>query len=105
MNHYFYSDGEKQNGPFTFEQLKNENIEKETLIWFEDLDEENVEELLMGNRLADGGAAMTAYAMMQFTDMSHGERERIIQGLLKYCELDTLAMVFLWEYWNHFYLI
>jgi len=39
MKHYFYSDGEKQNGPFTFEQLKNENIEKETLIWFEGLDD------------------------------------------------------------------
>lgn len=39
MKHYFYSDGEKQKGPFTFEQLKNENIEKETLIWFEGLDD------------------------------------------------------------------
>jgi|AntAceMinimDraft_10_1070366.scaffolds.fasta_scaffold06342_4 uncharacterized RDD family membrane protein YckC len=39
MKHYFYSDGEKQKGPFTFEQLKNENIEKETLIWFEGLED------------------------------------------------------------------
>lgn len=39
MKHYFYSDGEKQKGPFTFEQLKNENIKKETLIWFEGLDD------------------------------------------------------------------
>ena len=39
MKHYFYSDGEKENGPFTFEQLKNENIKKETLIWFEGLDD------------------------------------------------------------------
>ena len=67
---------------------------------FDDLDEENIEEFLMGDRLADGGAAMTAYAMMQFTEMTDGERERIIKGLLKYCELDTLAMVFIWEYWN-----
>ncbi len=64
---------------------------------FDDLDDDNIEEFLMGDRLADGGAAMTAYAMMQFTEMSHWERERIIQGLLKYCELDTMAMVFLWE--------
>lgn len=39
MKHYFYSDGENQKGPFTFEQLKNENIKKETLIWFEGLDD------------------------------------------------------------------
>lgn len=39
MKHFFYFDGEKQNGPFTFEQLKNENIKKETLIWFEGLDD------------------------------------------------------------------
>ena len=66
----------------------------------DDLDDENIEEFLMGDRLADGGAAMTAYAMMQFTEMSQGERETIIQGLLKYCELDTMAMVFLWDGWN-----
>jgi len=64
---------------------------------FDDLDDDNVEEFLMGDILADGGAAMTAYAMMQFTEMSDVERNRIIEGLLKYCELDTLAMVFLWE--------
>lgn len=37
MKHYFYSDGEKQKGPFTFEQLKKENIDKDTLVWFEGL--------------------------------------------------------------------
>lgn len=67
---------------------------------FNDLDDDNVEEFLMGDRLADGGAAMTAYAMMQFTEMSDVERNRIVEGLLKYCELDTLAMVFLWEYFQ-----
>jgi hypothetical protein len=68
---------------------------------FDNLDDDNVETFLMGDRLADGGAAMTAYAMMQFTEMSQFERDRIIQGLLKYCELDTMAMVFLWEGWNN----
>jgi len=37
MKYYFYSDGEKQKGPFTIEQLMNENIDKNTLIWFEGL--------------------------------------------------------------------
>jgi hypothetical protein len=67
---------------------------------FDDLKEEEIEEFLMGDKLADGGAAMTAYAMMQFTRITDEERERIIKGLLRYCEMDTLAMVFIWEYWN-----
>jgi hypothetical protein len=66
---------------------------------FDDLDDEQIEDILMGEKLADGGAAMTAYGYLQFTQMSDGERERIIKGLLKYCELDTMAMVFLWECW------
>jgi hypothetical protein len=38
----------------------------------DDLDEENIEEFLMGNRLGDGGQAMTSSGMMQFTKMSQG---------------------------------
>ena len=41
---------------------------------------------------------MTAFAKMQFAESTDFERERIISGLLKYCELDTLAMVMIWEY-------
>jgi len=48
----------------------------------------------------DGGAAMTAYAKMQFTEMSDEERSRIKAALLRYCELDTMAMVMLWEGWK-----
>jgi len=67
---------------------------------FDNLDVDNVEEFFKGDQLADGGAAMTAYAMMQFTQMSDAERAKIIDGLYRYCELDTMAMVFVWEYWN-----
>lgn len=49
--------------------------------------------------LADGGAAMIAYAMMQFTEMGDRERQHIKQALLRYCELDTMAMIMLYEYW------
>jgi hypothetical protein len=48
--------------------------------------------------IADGGAALTAYSKLQFQDMSEKEREEITQGLLKYCELDTLAMVMIYEH-------
>ena len=44
----------------------------------------------------NGGAALTAYSMLQFC----GKKmvEPLKQALLRYCELDTLAMVFIWEY-------
>jgi hypothetical protein len=44
---------------------------------------------------------MMAYAKMQFAEMSDEERELVIKGLLKYCELDTFAMVLLWEFWSN----
>jgi hypothetical protein len=53
----------------------------------------------MKSNIREGGAAMTAYARMQFTSMTDRERAAINKGLLKYCELDTFAMVLLWEYW------
>lgn len=49
----------------------------------------------------DGGAAMMAYAKIQFTEMTKEERQRIIAALLRYCELDTFAMVMIWEAWNN----
>ena len=47
--------------------------------------------------LKDGGAAMTAYAAIQYVEMQAFEREAVRRALLKYCELDTLAMVMLYE--------
>ncbi|KAA2238815.1 DUF2779 domain-containing protein [Chitinophaga agrisoli] len=51
--------------------------------------------------ISDGGAAMIAYAKMQFTEMTDKEREMISKALLRYCELDTFAMVMIWEAWTH----
>lgn len=42
-----------------------------------------------------GGLAMTAYNYTQFTSLSPSERQSIETALLRYCELDTLAMVML----------
>jgi hypothetical protein len=67
---------------------------------FNDVSDKNVELLSEEDELANGGAAMTAYAKIQFEDMSDYEREELEQGLLKYCELDTLAMVMIYEAWN-----
>lgn len=46
----------------------------------------------------NGGAALTAYGLTQYTDMSDLERGKLRDALLKYCELDTLAMVMVFEH-------
>lgn len=50
--------------------------------------------------LRDGGAAMTAYARLQFESVSHAERSLVEAALLRYCELDTLAMVMAVQAWR-----
>lgn len=35
MNKYFYTDGTTNFGPFTFEEIKQKNITRETNVWFE----------------------------------------------------------------------
>ncbi|WP_040879944.1 DUF2779 domain-containing protein [Galbibacter orientalis] len=50
--------------------------------------------------VADGGAALTAYAKLQYMDMEENERQEITNALLKYCELDTLAMVMVYEHFQ-----
>ena len=59
--------------------------------------QENLSEI---DGIADGGAALTAYAKLQYQDMTERERTEITQGLLKYCELDTLAMVMIYEHFK-----
>ena len=52
------------------------------------------------DEINNGGAAMTAYAQMQFSEMSDEEFLLMRAALLRYCELDTLAMVMIYEYWK-----
>jgi hypothetical protein len=66
---------------------------------FADISEQNIILLSDEDELGNGGAAMTAYARLQFESMSDYERNELEQGLLKYCESDTLAMVMLYEGW------
>jgi hypothetical protein len=50
----------------------------------------------------DGTGAMRAYEDLMF-GLNKGELntvEKYRQALLKYCKLDTLAMVIIWEHWN-----
>lgn len=47
--------------------------------------------------IADGGSAMMAYNMLQYSEIPLEQREKIKEALYKYCELDTMAMVMLYE--------
>ena len=58
-----------------------------------DLDDMEIQEC---ESVANGGAALAAYAKMQFSEGAVSKA--LEQALLTYCELDTLAMVFIWEY-------
>lgn len=51
--------------------------------------------------VADGGTAMMAWSRMQFDDVPEEERAATFQALLEYCELDTLAMVMLYQHWKY----
>jgi hypothetical protein len=67
---------------------------------FSDISDRDLERLSEGDEMRDGGAAMTAYVRMQFEEMVELERQEIRRALLRYCELDTLAMVMIYEAWR-----
>lgn len=68
---------------------------------FENWDKESLDNAITEiEGISDGGAALTAYGKLQFEEVSVEEREAIEQGLLKYCEIDTLAMVMIYEYFK-----
>ena len=69
---------------------------------FEDMSGEDAAalDIALDDELSDGGAAMTAYARLQFTEVSDRVRERTRAALLRYCELDTLAMVMAVQAWD-----
>lgn len=107
----------KYSEPIYGNEIKSKNFKNKTWIEFDDEGEvidpykqlpyafegidENIKETFINTeQIADGGAAMTAYARIQFTQMSELERNSVINSLLKYCELDTFAMVMLWEHWQ-----
>ena len=50
--------------------------------------------------IAEGGAAATAYACLQFESLSPQARDQIRRALQRYCELDTLAIVMVVQGWQ-----
>lgn len=68
---------------------------------FADIDPDDERLLSDSDELRDGAAAMTAYARMQFEEMGDTERAQLRDALLRYCELDTMAMVMIYEAWKY----
>ena len=65
-----------------------------------DISEGAIENMEMDENeaVANGGAALAAYAKLQFSNEQMSDA--LEKALLCYCELDTLAMVFIWEFFN-----
>ena len=59
---------------------------------------EDFERMTDIDEINNGGAALTAYGLTQYTNMSDEERNKLKASLLKYCELDTIAMVMIYEH-------
>ena len=55
---------------------------------------------LEDGKIQDGAAALIAFGKMQFTEMKEKEKDALIASLLQYCELDTLAMLMIYEHWK-----
>ncbi len=90
--------------PMTWWQLRDgEVIDPYQLLppVFDDLPPEELATLEEGlsEDLREGGAAMAAYARLQFEDLPPAQRQAIASALLRYCELDTLAMVMALQAW------
>lgn len=67
---------------------------------FQDISDKNMKILTEDDELKNGGAALTAYGKMQFSEITDYEKEELTNALLKYCELDTFAMVMIYEGWR-----
>ena len=67
---------------------------------YEDLDMTRDELFLEDGKIQDGAAALIAFGKMQFTEMKEKEKDALIASLLQYCELDTLAMLMIYEHWK-----
>jgi hypothetical protein len=69
---------------------------------FSDVPRDKLDKLESGGdmEIAEGGAATTAFARLQFDNVAQPERAAIEAAMLRYCELDTLAMVLIYEAWR-----
>jgi hypothetical protein len=51
-------------------------------------------------RINNGGLANANYARLQYDGLTTKEKEKLKNALLRYCELDTMAMVLIYEFFK-----
>ena len=64
---------------------------------FSDPDLARVDEYEDLEVIDEGGAAVIAYCVLESGLLTEDERQNLRSQLLRYCELDTFAMVMAWE--------
>ncbi len=71
---------------------------------FDDIDNESIETLELDSDLniSEGGSATIAYGKLQFSYVPVEERAAVENSLFRYCELDTLAMVMIYEAFENY---
>jgi len=71
---------------------------------FSDIHGEAIETLELDTdlKISEGGSATVAYGRLQFSNIPIEERKSVENSLLRYCELDTLAMVMVYEAFREF---
>lgn len=87
-----------------FDEANGEIIDPYELLSpvFDEFDKQAWDKMWSGENIRGGGAAMAAYLWLQQSGVQDGVREKVKNGLLRYCELDTLAMMMIVESWlNH----
>ena len=89
---------EKECNGFTIVELRDELLTVTDK--YQDIDMAKEELVLENGKIQDGAAAMMAFGKMQFTEMDNKERSSLVKALLQYCELDTLAMLMIYEHWK-----
>jgi len=68
---------------------------------FDEWSEDELDSLISDlEGIDNGGSALIAYSKLQFQEMNDAERLEIRKALLMYCELDTLAMVMIFEFFR-----
>jgi hypothetical protein len=51
-------------------------------------------------RINNGGLANANYARLQYDGLTTKEKEKLKNALLRYCKLDTMAMVLIYEFFK-----
>ena len=88
--------GKAINPYFLLSEIEEENMQDQELEFFVATERSENETIPV---LKNGGGAMMAYLRQQSGAMSYQQSQKLRSAMLRYCELDTLAMVMIMQAW------